>query len=144
MKIALEEAKKAYDQNEVPVGCIIVDENKEIIARGHNKVESNKNPLYHAEMIAINKAVKKKQDWRLIDCSLYTTSEPCTMCTGAIIQSRIKNIIYASKNPKFGNIESLNDINKVKLNHKINVVSGVLEEQSKKMLIDFFENLRKR
>ncbi len=144
MNLALEEAQKAYDQNEVPVGCIIVDENKKIIAKGYNKVESNKNPLYHAEIIAINKAVEKKGDWRLNNCSIYITSEPCTMCTGAIIQSRIKNVIYSSKNPKFGNIESLSDINKVKFNHKINIVSGVLEEQSKKMLIDFFENLRKK
>jgi len=143
MKKALLEAKKAYDLKEVPIGCVIVDKNNKVIGKGHNTKETMANPLLHAEIIAIEQAVKVIKDWRLNDCSIYITGEPCMMCTGAIIQARIPNLIYGAKMEKFGNIESLIDINNVKLNHRLNITSGVLKEESQELLVKFFKSLRK-
>ena len=101
MKIALKEAEKARDIDEVPIGAVIVKDNK-VIARGHNLRESKKDPLGHAELVAIKKASKKIGDWQLVDCTLYVTLEPCIMCGGAIIQSRIKTVVYGADDPKGG------------------------------------------
>ena len=143
MTEALKEAKKAYTIKEIPVGCVIVDENNNIIGKGFNMKETNKNPLDHAELIAIEEAVKFKKDWRLTGCSIYITAEPCMMCSGAIFHSRISNLIYGTKMEKFGNIESLIDINNVKLNHKINITSRILEDECKTILKEFFKKIRR-
>lgn len=137
MKIALKEAKKAYIKDDVPVGCVIIKNNK-IIAKAHNKKEYKKNSIYHAEILAISKACKKLKTWHLDDCILYTTMEPCMMCTGAIIQSRIKKIYYSLSNETFGELENY----KIK-NNKIEIKKNILSEQSKEMLQKFFKEKRK-
>ena len=122
MKLALKEADKALLKDEVPIGCVIVKDDK-VIARSHNIKESTHNPMGHAEIIAISKACKKLQNWRLEDCDIYITLEPCIMCTGAIIQSRIKNIYFGAYDPKGGalgssiNVLEANNINHSKQNH---------------------------
>ena len=110
LELAFKEAKKAENKGEIPVGCIIVKNNK-IISKAHNKVEKDRISLYHAEIIAILKASKKLKNWRLNDCTLYTTLEPCMMCCGAIMQSRIKKIVYGAKNLNNGYVDKLNKIN---------------------------------
>lgn len=137
MKIALKEAKKASSQNEVPIGCIIVKNNK-IIAKAHNKKEKTKKITDHAEILAINKACKKLKTWHLNDCIMYTTVEPCLMCSGAIIQSHINIIYCAAKNEKFG---ELNNINKYLKKMTINY--GILEKESIELLQKFFIKKRK-
>ncbi|MDD3453266.1 MAG: nucleoside deaminase [Bacilli bacterium] len=137
MKIAINEAKKAYKKQEIPIGCVIVKNNK-IISKAHNKKEKTKQVTAHAEILAINKACKKIKSWHLNDCILYTTLEPCMMCTGAIIQSRIKKIYYATKSEKFGMLESLNNNE-----YNLNICSGVLEKESKELLKKFFDKRRK-
>ena len=117
MNIALSLAKKAYNKNEVPVGAIIVKNNK-IISKAYNKKESKHNPIYHAELIAISKACKKLKTWHLDNCILYTTLEPCMMCSGAIEQSRIKKIIYGTENYNCGYISKLSTISTENLNNK--------------------------
>ena len=114
MKIALKEAQIAYLEDEVPVGCVIVKDDK-IIARGHNKKEKNNNAILHAEIVALNKAQKKLNDWHLNDCTMYVTLEPCLMCTGAIIQTRIKKVVYGCLDPKGGAIESVMKIDEITL-----------------------------
>lgn len=142
MKEAIKEAKKAYSNGDVPVGAIIVLNNK-IIARAYNKKEKNGVATEHAEILAINKACKKLGTWRLNDCIMYITLEPCLMCAGALIQSRIKKIIYACKNEKFGYADSIKNIlSDKKNNHIVEVESGVLQEECKKMLKDFFKDKR--
>lgn len=142
MKEAIKEAKKSLLTDDVPIGAIIV-ENDKIIARGHNQKEKSKLSTMHAEIIAINKACKKKKDWRLDNCTLYVTNEPCLMCCGAIIQSRIKKVVYGCKNPKFGYVESIETIltNK-KNNHIVEIKQGILEEECTKMLQTFFKKKR--
>lgn len=144
MKEALKQAKKAYDLGEVPIGCVIVHENK-IIGRGYNRRNTDKNTLAHAEITAIRKASKKIGDWRLEDCTLYVTLEPCQMCSGAIIQARITEVVMGSMNPKAGCGGSvLNLLEMSEFNHQAKVIRGVLEEECSNMLTSFFKELRIR
>ena len=143
MKAALNEAKKAALNLDVPIGCVIVHDNK-IIARGHNKRELNQSPLAHAEIIAIEKASKKLNSWRLEDCTMYITLEPCVMCSGAIIQSRIPKVIYGAKDPRFGMHQSLLNIFDVKFNHSVDITGGILEEECSAIIKDFFKKLREQ
>ena len=142
MKEALKQAKKAYKIKEVPIGCVIVHEDK-IIARGYNKRNSKKNTLAHAEIIAINKASKVLGDWRLEDCTMYITLEPCQMCAGAIVQARVKRVVIGSMNPKAGCGGSiLNLLQMEQFNHQVDVERGILEEECSQMLKEFFKELR--
>ena len=144
MKEALKQAKKAYTLGEVPIGCVIVYEDK-IIARGYNRRNTDKNTLAHAEVSAINRASKKLGDWRLEDCTLYVTLEPCQMCAGAIVQSRITNVVMGCMNPKAGCGGSiLNILEMPEFNHHVNVLRGVMEEECSQILQDFFKELRIR
>lgn len=141
--LAYKEALKAYKIDEVPVGCVIVKDG-EIIARSYNKREKNKNVLCHAEIMAINKACRKMGTKFLDGCELYVTLEPCIMCIGAIIQARIKKVVYGAKEPKFGCLESLgNVLDTFKFNHQIEVIGGVSEEKISNMMKEFFKELRK-
>ena len=142
MKEALKQAKKAYKIKEVPIGCVIVHEDK-VIARGYNKRNSKKNTLAHAEIIAINKASKVLGDWRLEDCTMYITLEPCQMCAGAIVQARVKRVVIGSMNPKAGCGGSiLNLLQMEQFNHQVDVERGILEEECSQMLKEFFKELR--
>ena len=144
MKAALAQAKKAYKLGEVPIGCVIVYQDK-IIGRGYNRRNTDKTPLAHAEITAIKKAVKVMKDWRLEECKLYFTLEPCQMCAGAIVQSRIPEVIMAAENPKAGCAGSVMDIlNNPSFNHQVQVKKGVLKEECSKLLKDFFIELRER
>lgn len=144
MKEALKQAKKAYALGEVPIGCVIVYEDR-IIARGYNRRNTDKNTLAHAEITAINRASKKMGDWRLEDCTLYVTLEPCQMCAGAIVQSRITNVVMGCMNPKAGCGGSvLNILEMPEFNHQVNVIRGVMEEECSQILQDFFKELRIR
>ena len=143
MKEALKEAKKAYLLGEVPVGAVIVYEGK-IIARGHNTREIKQTVLGHAEINAIQKASKKIGSWRLEDCDIYVTLEPCAMCSGAIIQSRIKNLFFGAYDLKTGVCGSVLNLFEYPFNHKVNVVGGVLEDECSRILKDFFKELRQK
>lgn len=143
MKEALKEAQKAYDKLEVPVGCVIV-KNGKIIGRGHNQKETKLDTTQHAEIIAIQKASKKLESWRLLDCEMYITLEPCPMCAGAIINSRIKKIYIGTLDPKTGAAGSvLNLFKNYKFNHNVEVETGILGNECEKILKDFFKMLRK-
>lgn len=143
MREALKEAKKAYDKLEVPVGCVIVKDGK-IISRGHNIKETKKDTTKHAEIIAIQKASKKLDAWRLLDCEMYVTLEPCSMCAGAIINSRIKKLYIGALDGKTGAAGSvLNLFTDYPFNHKVEVKTGILETECQKILKDFFKELRK-
>lgn len=143
MQQALDEAQKAAELGEVPVGALIIREN-EVISKASNRRESDQNPLAHAEVLAIEAAAKKLGSWRLSDCTLYVTLEPCPMCAGSIVNSRIPKVVYGAKDPKAGAVDSLfNLLNDDRLNHSCEVVSGVLAEESSLMLKTFFKNLRK-
>ena len=141
MKEAIKEAKKAYKIGEIPVGCVIVYNDK-IIARGYNKREINNLALDHAEIIAIKKASKKLNSWRLEECSMYITLEPCIMCSGAIIQSRIKNVYYGAYDNRFGCHKSLTNIFVLKFNHTVNITGGLLKEYCSNLIKAFFKELR--
>lgn len=142
MKEAIRQAKKAYALQEVPIGCVIVYEDH-IIARGYNRRNTDKNTLSHAELNAIRKASKKLGDWRLEDCTLYVTLEPCQMCAGAIVQARVSRVVIGSMNPKAGCAGSvLNLLEMEKFNHQVEVERGVLEEECSTMLSGFFKELR--
>lgn len=141
MKYALKEAKKAYEIGEIPVGCVIVYNDK-IIARAYNKRENNNISTAHAEILAINKACKKLNSWRLEDCDIYITLEPCAMCAGAIIQSRIKNCYYGAYDYRFGAHKSIINLFDVKFNHNVNIYGGILEDECSKIIKDFFKELR--
>lgn len=141
MKEALKEAKKAYLKNEVPIGCVIVYNDK-VIARGHNERETKNSSLAHAEVIAIKKACKKLDSWRLEDCTMYITLEPCCMCGGAIIQSRIKKVIYGAKDYRFGVHQSIMNLFDVSFNHKVEIESSILEEECSSLISNFFKELR--
>jgi len=144
MKAALREAKKAYKLDEVPIGCVIV-QNDKIIARGYNRRNTDKNTLAHAEMSAIKKASKKTGDWRLEDCTMYVTLEPCQMCAGAIVQSRLGKVVIGSMNPKAGCAGSVINLLQMKqFNHQVEMVTGVLEEECSTMLSGFFQELREK
>jgi len=144
MKAALKQAEKAYALGEVPIGCVIVHEGH-IIGRGYNRRNTDKNTLAHAEITAINKASKKIGDWRLEDCTLYVTLEPCQMCAGAIVQARIPEVIMGCMNPKAGCAGSiLNILEMPEFNHQVRVIRGILEEECSQMLKVFFTELRER
>ena len=141
---AIKEAKKAELLDEVPIGCVIVKDNK-IISRGHNIRESKNNPIGHAEIIAITKASKKLNSWRLNDCELYVTIEPCIMCSGAIIQSRIKAVYYGAKDYKGGAFGSSIDVLKAEnINHHPEIVGGVLEKECSELISRYFKNKREK
>ena len=144
MKQAVKQAKKAYDKLETPIGCVIVHEDK-IIARGYNKRNMKKNTLAHAEILAINKASKVLGDWRLEDCTMYVTLEPCPMCAGAIVQARIPRVVIGSMNPKAGCAGSvLNLLQQDGLNHQVEITKGVLAEECSGLMTSFFRELRKK
>ncbi len=143
MKAALAEAKKAYLIAEVPVGAVIVYNDK-IIARGHNTREVDQSVLGHAELNAIKKANKKIGSWRLEECDIYVTLEPCPMCSGAIIQSRIKNLYFGAYDLKGGACGSVFNLFDYSFNHKVNVVGGVMEEECSRIIKDFFKELRQK
>ena len=142
MKEALKEAKKAELIDEVPIGCVIVKDDK-IIARGHNQRETNQSPIGHAEIIAINKASKKLKSWRLEGCDIYVTLEPCIMCSGAIIQSRISKVYYGAFDPKGGALgSSINVLEAKNINHHPEVISGVMQEECSKIITNYFKAKR--
>ena len=144
MKEALKEAKKAYNKLEVPVGVVIVKDGK-IIARAYNQKEEKNNPIKHAEIIAIEKACKKTNNWRLNDCEMYVTLEPCPMCAGAIINSRIKKIYIGTVQEKTGACGSkINIIEDYKSETKVDIEFGILKEECLEILQDFFKKLRKK
>lgn len=144
MKEAVRQAKKALALEEVPIGCVIVHKGQ-IIARGYNRRNTDKNTLSHAELNAIRKASKKLGDWRLEGCTMYVTLEPCQMCAGALVQSRIDEVVIACMNPKAGCAGSVINILEMEgFNHKVKVEKGVLEEECSQMLSDFFKNLREK
>lgn len=144
MKAAITQAKKAAALDEVPIGCVIVQDGR-IIARGYNRRNTDKNTLAHAELAAIRKASKKTGDWRLEDCTMYVTLEPCQMCAGAIVQSRLKRVVIATMNPKAGCAGSiLNLLQMEAFNHQVEITRGVREEECARMLSDFFRKLRQK
>lgn len=145
MKAALKEAQKAFDKDECPIGCVIVKDNK-ILVRSHNLRLTKNNAIMHAEVIAIDKACRKIGDFRLNDCDMYVTLEPCTMCSGAIIQSRIRKVYFGAYEPKSGAVVSCNDIFNVAHghNHQVEFEGGILEEESSALMKQFFKNIRKR
>lgn len=144
MKEAIKEAKKAWDLEEVPIGAVVVKDG-EVIGRGHNLRETSKDATTHAEILAIRDANKQLDNWRLEDCDLYVTLEPCLMCSGAIVLSRLRTIYYGPKDPKGGAAGSLmNVLEDDRLNHQATVVPGVLEDECQKLLKDFFKELRQR
>ncbi len=144
MREAIRQAKKAYALEEAPIGCVIVREGR-IIARGYNRRNTEGNALAHAELSAIKKASKKTGDWRLEDCTMYVTLEPCQMCAGAIVQCRMKKVVIGSMNPKAGCAGSvLNLLQMPQFNHQVELVTGVLEEECSQMLSAFFRELREK
>lgn len=144
MKEAIRQAKKAYAIGEVPIGCVIVHEGK-IVARGYNRRTVDKNTLAHAELSAVRKASRKLGDWRLEGCTMYVTLEPCQMCSGAIVQSRIDKVVIGCMNPKAGCAGSiLNLLQMEQFNHQVEVERGVLEEECSQMLKAFFKELREK
>ena len=144
MREAIRQARKAGALMEVPIGCVIVYEGK-IIARGYNRRNTDKNTISHAEMNAIRKASKKLGDWRLEGCTMYVTLEPCQMCAGALVQSRIDEVVIGSMNPKAGCAGSVLNLLQVdNFNHQVKITRGVLEEECSMMLSDFFRELREK
>lgn len=143
MKEALEEAKRAFSAGEVPIGAVMV-RNGEIIARGHNLRNTGKNPLRHAEIDAINEAAGVVGDWRLEDCTLYVTVEPCPMCAGAVVQARIPKVVFGTRNSKAGCAGSiLNILNEPRFNHQVEVEEGILQEECSQLMRLFFKRFRK-
>ena len=144
MKAAITQARKAYAIDEVPIGCVIV-QNDKIIARGYNRRNADKTVLSHAEVTSIKRACKKEGDWRLEDCTMYVTLEPCQMCAGAIVQSRMKRVVIGSMNAKAGCAGSiLNLLQMQQFNHQVEITRGVREEECSQMLSQFFRELRER
>lgn len=139
MNLALKEAKKAIKYGDIPIGCVIIINNK-VVSKAFNKKEFNNNPIKHAEIIAIEKASKKLNTWHLDECTLYTTMEPCLMCAGAILQSRISRIVYGLPNNNFGEVTSNNEV--FKNNKKIKIDGCICEEESKSLVQNFFKNIR--
>ena len=140
---ALKEAELAKLEDEVPIGCVIVKDDQ-IIARAHNQRETNNDPLGHAETLAIKKASEVLNDWQLVDCDLYVTIEPCIMCGGAIIQSRIRKVIYGAPDLKGGAFgSSINILDAQNINHRPEIVKGILEEECTKIIKDYFKSKRK-
>ena len=144
MKVALKEAEKAFNEQEIPVGAVIVKDGK-IIARAHNQKETKKDTTKHAEIIAIQKASKKIGAWRLIDCEMYVTLEPCAMCAGAIINSRIKKVYIGTKDEKTGAVGSVfNLFRDYKFNHFVEYETGIMKEECETIIKQFFKKLRRK
>ncbi|MCD7847835.1 MAG: tRNA adenosine(34) deaminase TadA [Oscillospiraceae bacterium] len=144
MKRALDLAERAYSLGEAPVGAVIVkDSTGEIVGEGYNLRESAKSPLAHAEIMAIDEASKTLGGWRLIGCTMYVTLEPCPMCAGAIINSRLPRVVYGASDPKAGSLSSVINLFELPYNHKPEVISGVLAEECSEILSKFFKTLRK-
>ncbi len=144
MKQALTQARKAYDLGEVPIGCVIVYEGK-VIGRGYNRRNTDKNTLNHAEITAIRKASKVMGDWRLEGCTMYVTLEPCQMCAGAVVQSRMDKVVIGCMSPKSGCAGSvLNLLQMEEFNHQVDIEKGVLEQECSDLLSEFFVHLRER
>ena len=142
MRAALREAARAASQGEVPVGAIVVQDGR-IVGRNRNQVERKRDATAHAEILALRQASRKLKQWRLTGCTLYVTLEPCAMCTGALVQSRIDRLVFACRDPKFGGCGSVFDIPKEKrLNHRVEVKGGVLAEESRALLVGFFRERR--
>jgi tRNA(adenine34) deaminase len=142
MREALKEAKKAYDLAEVPVGCVIVKDGN-IIARGYNQRETTHHVFNHAEMMAIDDACKLLSSWRLDECTLYVTLEPCVMCAGTMIQARLKRLVYGASEPKSGAHQSITDVFDKDFNHKVDVEAGVLAPETGAIMKSFFRELRR-
>jgi len=144
MKQALTQARKAYDLGEVPIGCVIVYDGR-VIGRGYNRRNTDKNTLNHAEITAIRKASKVMGDWRLEGCTMYVTLEPCQMCAGAVVQSRMDHVVIGCMSPKSGCAGSvLNLLQMEEFNHQVEITKGVLEEECSALLSEFFVHLRER
>ncbi len=141
MMLALHEAKKAESEDEVPVGAIVVVNGK-VVAKAHNKKNQKHNALLHAEMLALEKAQKKLDDWHLLDATLFVTLEPCPMCAGACINARLKSVVFGAKDPKAGCFGSIFNFSEAKFNHKPKIVSGILEEQCGQILTNYFKQKR--
>ena len=142
MRLAIQQAAEAFEADEVPIGAVAVHNNK-VIGRGFNQTERLKDATAHAEMIALSAAFNNIGDWRLEDCYLFSTVEPCTMCAGAAVLSRIKTIVYGADDPKFGACGSIFNVPaEKKLNHRIEIVSGVLSDEISEMMIQFFKQIR--
>lgn len=144
MALALEEGKKALATGDVPVGCVIVDANGTVIGRGHNRREADHSALAHAEVEAIRQACEALGSWRLHGCTMYVTLEPCPMCAGAIINSRISNLWYAAKDDKAGSCGSVLNLFEERFNHKPAIRSGLLKDECTALLQDFFSSLREK
>ena len=142
MYLALQEAKKAYKKGEVPVGCVIVREGK-VLCRAHNLRERKRDPILHAEMLAIRKAARRLRGWRLTGCTLYVTLEPCPMCAGAMINARIDRVVYGAADSKAGCFGSIHDFSQDPFNHSPEIVPGVLREECASILKAFFSAKRK-
>ena len=144
MKDAIRQAKKAAALGEVPIGCVIVHDGQ-VIGRGYNRRNTDKSTLAHAEITAIKRASKKLGDWRLEECTMYVTLEPCPMCAGAIVQARIPEVVVGAMNPKAGCAGSIiNLLQMQQLNHQVRLQTGILEEDCQKLLKDFFKELRRQ
>ncbi|MBP3326066.1 MAG: tRNA adenosine(34) deaminase TadA [Coprococcus sp.] len=142
MDAAIKLARKAYENGDVPIGCVIVKDGK-IIARGYNKRNLKKTTLAHAELLAIEQASKKLADWRLEDCTMYVTLEPCQMCAGAIVQARIPNVVIGCMNPKAGCAGSILNLLDIKqFNHQVEIIKGIRKEVCSQMMKSFFMDLR--
>ena len=142
MQMALQQAKLALLEDEIPVGCVIVKDNR-IIASAHNQKEKYRNSQYHAEMIALHQASQVLQDWRLQDCDVYVTLEPCLMCCGALIQARVRRVIYGAYDPKVGAVESIaHSFDTKGLNHSVLYLGGVLQQEASELLKQYFQKKR--
>jgi tRNA(adenine34) deaminase len=142
MRLALEQAQLAHDENEVPVGAVIVHQGR-VVAAAHNQREQLQDPTAHAEMIAITQAAAARGGWRLDDCLMYVTLEPCPMCAGAILQARLPGIVYGATDPKAGAVETLYQLlNDRRLNHRVDTIGGVLAQESSEILSGFFRSQR--
>lgn len=145
MCLAIEEALKAGRMDEVPVGAVITDENDRVVSRAHNLTETNRDPTAHAEVLAIKTAAAETGSWRLTGCTLYVTLEPCVMCAGAIVNSRIRKLVYGTYDAKAGAVSTLYNIgHDGLLNHSFDTKAGILDTECRKILQEFFRNLRSR
>jgi len=144
MREALSEARKAAEKGEVPIGAVVVAEG-EIVGRGHDLRESLCDASAHAEILAMREAAKTLGDWRLNHATLYVTVEPCAMCAGAIVQFRVRRLVYGAHNPKAGSVDSILDIvHQPKFNHRVEVISGIMEDQCREIIQTFFRSLRNK
>ena len=143
MRLAIEQAKKAREIDEVPIGAVVVKDGQ-VVGEGFNRRETGKNALYHAELIAIDDACRRLGGWRLWQCELYVTLEPCPMCAGAVINSRLKKVVYGCRDPKAGSVASVTDLFSLPYNHKPEYYGGVLDEECSSLLTDFFRSLRRK